>query len=131
VRGADALAEMMLQITGYVMRYAPIAVFGAIANVVAASGPRDPCTYVELLIEFYLSLLLLWTILLTIGALFLGRRIFTLIRYIRQPLMIAFSTAAARRRCPRCSSSSTGSAYRAGFRASSCRWATRSTSTAR
>ena len=38
VRGADALAEMMLQITGYVMRYAPIAVFGALANVVAASG---------------------------------------------------------------------------------------------
>ena len=42
VRGADALAEMMLQITGYVMRYAPIAVFGALANVVAASGLGHP-----------------------------------------------------------------------------------------
>jgi Na+/H+-dicarboxylate symporter len=38
VKGADALAEMMLQVTGYVMRYAPVAVFGALANVVAASG---------------------------------------------------------------------------------------------
>jgi len=28
VRGADALAEMMLQVTGYVMRYAPVAVLG-------------------------------------------------------------------------------------------------------
>ncbi len=101
VRGADALAEMMLQITGYVMRYAPIAVFGAIANVVAASGLAILGTYVELLFEFYLSLLLLWVILLTIGALFLGRRILTLIRYIRQPLMIAFSTASSEAALPR------------------------------
>ena len=101
VRGADALAEMMLQITGYVMRYAPVAVFGAIANVVAASGLDFLGTYVELLIEFYLSLILLWTILLTIGALFLGRRILTLIRYIRQPLMIAFSTASSEAALPK------------------------------
>ena len=101
VRGADALAEMMLQITGYVMRYAPIAVFGAIANVVAASGLAILGTYVELLFEFYLSLLRLWVILLTIGALFLGRRILTLIRYIRQPLMIAFSTASSEAALPK------------------------------
>ncbi|MEN9925439.1 MAG: hypothetical protein RL268_1565, partial [Pseudomonadota bacterium] len=87
VRGADALAEMMLQITGYVMRYAPIAVFGALANVVAASGLDILKTYLELLFEFYLSLVLLWAILLTIGAVFLRERIFTLIKYIRQPLM--------------------------------------------
>ncbi|MFM5907566.1 MAG: dicarboxylate/amino acid:cation symporter, partial [Novosphingobium sp.] len=68
VRGADALAEMMLQITGYVMRYAPIAVFGALANVVAASGLEILKTYLELLLEFYFSLALLWMILLGIGA---------------------------------------------------------------
>ncbi len=101
VRGADALAEMMLQVTGYVMRYAPVAVFAAIANVVAASGLAILGTYVELLIEFYLSLILLWTILLSIGALFLGRRILTLIRYIRQPLMIAFSTASSEAALPK------------------------------
>jgi Na+/H+-dicarboxylate symporter len=101
VRGADALAEMMLQITGYVMRYAPIAVFGAIANVVAASGLDILGTYVELLVEFYLSLLLLWIILLSVGAIFLRRRIWTLIRYIRQPLMIAFSTASSEAALPK------------------------------
>ena len=101
VKGADALAEMMLQVTGYVMRYAPIAVFGAIANVVAASGLDILATYAELLIEFYLSLLLLWMILLAIGAAFLRRRIFTLVRYIRQPLMIAFSTASSEAALPK------------------------------
>ncbi|MFM5932049.1 MAG: dicarboxylate/amino acid:cation symporter, partial [Novosphingobium sp.] len=101
VRGADALAEMMLQITGYVMRYAPIAVFGALANVVAASGLEILKTYLELLLEFYFSLALLWAILLGIGAVFLGRRIFTLIRYIRQPMMIAFSTASSEAALPK------------------------------
>ncbi len=101
VRGADALAEMMLQITGYVMRYAPVAVFGAIANVVATNGLGILSTYVELLVEFYFSLLLLWIILLSIGALFLRRRIWTLIRYIRQPLMIAFSTASSEAALPK------------------------------
>lgn len=101
VRGADALAEMMLQVTGYVMRYAPVAVFGAIANVVAASGLDILGTYLELLVEFYLSLVLLWIILLSVGALFLRGRIWTLIRYIRQPLMIAFSTASSEAALPK------------------------------
>ncbi|MGH6787236.1 MAG: dicarboxylate/amino acid:cation symporter [Novosphingobium sp.] len=101
VRGADALAEMMLQITGYVMRYAPIAVFGALANVVAASGLDILKTYVELLLEFYFSLVLLWALLLAIGAVFLRERIWLLIRYIRQPIMIAFSTASSEAALPK------------------------------
>ncbi len=101
VRGADALAEMMLQITGYVMRFAPFAVFGALANVVAASGLDILKTYLELLFEFYLSLILLWAILLAIGAIFLRQRIWTLMRYIRQPLMIAFSTASSEAALPK------------------------------
>ncbi len=101
VRGADALAEMMLQITHYVMRYAPIAVFGALAAVVSKSGLAILGTYLELVTEFYLSLALLWTILLSIGAIFLGRRIFTLIRYIREPMLIAFSTASSEAALPK------------------------------
>ena len=101
VKGADALAEMMLQVTGYVMRYAPIAVFGALANVVAASGLDILGTYLQLLLEFYFSLVLLWIILLGIGAAFLGRRIVTLVRYIRQPLLIAFSTASSEAALPK------------------------------
>ena len=101
VRGADALAEMMLQITGYIMRFAPVAVFGAIANVVAASGLEILKTYFELLVEFYASLVILWIILLSVGALFLGKRIWSLIRYIREPLMIAFSTASSEAALPK------------------------------
>src|SRR3990167_2434080 len=101
VRGAEALAEMMLQITGYVMRFAPFAVFGAIAKVVAASGLGILATYFELLIEFYLSLVLLWIILLTMGWIFLRQRIWQLIRYIREPLLLAFSTASSEAALPK------------------------------
>ena len=101
VRGAEALAEMMLQITHYVMRYAPVAVFGALAAVVAKSGLAILLTYLELVTEFYLSLALLWTILLSIGAIFLGRRIWTLIRHIREPMLIAFSTASSEAALPK------------------------------
>jgi Na+/H+-dicarboxylate symporter len=101
VRGADALAEMMLQITHYVMRYAPVAVFGALAAVVSKSGLAILGTYLELVVEFYLSLTILWAILLSLGAIFLGKRIWTLIRYIREPMLIAFSTASSEAALPK------------------------------
>jgi Na+/H+-dicarboxylate symporter len=101
VRGADALAEMMLQITHYVMRFAPVAVFGALAKVVSTSGLAILQTYVELVVEFYLSLAVLWAILLGVGAVFLHRRIWTLIRYIREPMLIAFSTASSEAALPK------------------------------
>ena len=101
VRGAEALAELMLQITGYVMRLAPLAVFGALAKVVAQNGLGILATYAELLVEFYIALVLLWVLLLAAGAIFLRRRIFQLIRYIREPLLIAFSTASSEAAMPK------------------------------
>jgi len=101
VRGAEALAELMLQITGYVMRLAPIAVFGALAGVVAKYGLGILATYAELVSEFYLSLMMLWVLLLGIGAIFLRGRIVQLIRYIREPLLIAFSTASSEAAMPK------------------------------
>jgi Na+/H+-dicarboxylate symporter len=101
VRGAEALAELMLQITNYVMRFAPFAVLGAIGSVVATKGLGIVVTYGVLIGEFYFGLALLWGILLAIGGLFLGRRIFTLFRYIREPLLLTFSTASSEAGLPK------------------------------
>ena len=101
VRAAEALAELMLQITGYVMRLAPFAVFGALAKVVAENGLGILGTYVQLLGEFYLSLAILWALLLGVGWVFLRSRIFMLVRYIREPVMIAFSTASSEAAMPK------------------------------
>lgn len=101
VEACEALAELMLQITDYVMRFAPFAVFGAIASVVATNGLGIIATYGVLVSEFYAGLLILWVILLSLGGLFLRRRIFTLIRYIREPVLITFSTASSEAGLPK------------------------------
>ncbi len=101
VRAAESLAELMLQITGYVMRFAPFAVFGALAKVVAENGLGILGTYVELLSEFYLSLLILWAMLLGIAWIFLRERALMLVRYVREPIMIAFSTASSEAAMPK------------------------------
>ena len=101
VRAAEALAELMLQVTGYVMRFAPFAVFGALAKVVAENGLGILGTYVQLLGEFYLSLAILWALLIGVGWVFLRSRIFMLVRYIREPVMIAFSTASSEAAMPK------------------------------
>lgn len=101
VRAAEALAELMLQITGYVMRFAPFAVFGALAKVVAENGLGILGVYAQLLGEFYLSLMLLWALLLGIGFIFLRQRALLLVRYVREPILIAFSTASSEAAMPK------------------------------
>lgn len=101
VRAAESLAELMLQVTGYVMRFAPFAVFGALAKVVADNGLGILVTYAKLLGEFYLSLGLLWAVLIGIGFVFLGARVLMLVRYVREPVLIAFSTASSEAAMPK------------------------------
>lgn len=101
VRGAEALAQIMLTITGYVMRFAPFAVFGAISSVIAVRGLGIILTYGKLVGSFYLAMVILWAVLLGAGAIFLRGRIFTLIRYIREPLLLAYTTASSEAALPK------------------------------
>ncbi len=101
VRGAEALATLMLTITDYVMRFAPFAVFGALASVIATRGVGIIVTYGVFVGEFYFGLLLLWVLLLGMGGIFLGKRVFLLARYIREPLLLAFSTASSESALPK------------------------------
>ncbi|MCY1670544.1 dicarboxylate/amino acid:cation symporter [Novosphingobium sp. SL115] len=101
VRGAEALAQVMLTVTGYVMRFAPFAVFGAISSVIAVRGLGIIVTYGKLVGSFYLAMLILWCVLIAAGGLFLGGRVFTLVRYIREPLLLAYSTASSEAALPK------------------------------
>jgi Na+/H+-dicarboxylate symporter len=101
VKGAEALAELMLQITTYVMRYAPVAVFGALANVVSTNGLGILLTFLAFVLEFFFGLLILWVVLIAVGAMVLKGKIWHLLRYIREPLLIGFSTASSEAALPR------------------------------
>jgi Na+/H+-dicarboxylate symporter len=91
----EALAEVMLRVTAYVMRVAPLAVFGAIASVVTLRGTGVLSTFGRLIGDYYIAVASIWTILAISGFLVLGRQLFALLRHVREPLLIAFTTASS------------------------------------
>ncbi|MBW6525271.1 dicarboxylate/amino acid:cation symporter [Sphingomonas sp. RHCKR7] len=101
VRAIDALVHVMLQVTDYVMRVAPLAVFAAVAGTLTERGPDVIGQLAYFMGSFYLTLLVLWAALLGIGFLFLGPRVGALIRHVREPLLVAFSTASSEAAYPR------------------------------
>jgi Na+/H+-dicarboxylate symporter len=100
-KGIDALVHVMLQVTDYVMRVSPVAVFAAMAKVVAINGLEILVTFAKFIGSVYFGLGILWGILIFAGFLVIGRRVLTLIRYIREPILLAFSTASSEAAYPR------------------------------
>jgi Na+/H+-dicarboxylate symporter len=102
VRAMDSLAQLMLQITDYVMRVAPIAVFAAVTSAVAKEGLGILLTFGYFMGGFYLALLCLWALLFGVAAIAVGTgRAKDLFRFIRAPFLIAFSTASSEAAFPR------------------------------
>ncbi len=97
----DALAHIMLKVTGYVMLFAPLAVFGALASTVAEQGLEIIAVYGIFVGEFYIGLLILWGVLLVLGGLVIGPRVLPLMRFVREPVLLAFSTASSEAAYPR------------------------------
>jgi Na+/H+-dicarboxylate symporter len=101
VRATEALVAVMLQITNYVMRFAPIAVFAAVASTLTERGPGVLGDLGYFMGSFYLGLGILWLLLIGIAFALLGPRTRFLVRYIRDPLIIAFSAASSEAAYPR------------------------------
>jgi Na+/H+-dicarboxylate symporter len=101
VRGVEALVRVMLQVTNYVMRFAPLAVFTAVASALAERGPQIIATLGKFVGSFYLGLFVLWALLIGICFVIVGPRTRHLVRYIRDPVVLAFSTASSEAAYPR------------------------------
>jgi len=101
IEAIDGVAHIMLKLTGYVMLFAPIAVFAAVSGVVAKSGLAVLGTYGVFMAEFYFSILVLWLVLIFIGYLFLKGRVVGLLRELRVPTILAFSTASSEAAFPK------------------------------
>ncbi|RYY94085.1 MAG: dicarboxylate/amino acid:cation symporter, partial [Chitinophagaceae bacterium] len=95
VNALDRASHIILKIVNYVMAFAPIGVFGAIASVVASRGFGIFSFYASYFLYFILGIALLWVLLLGVGYLILGRRMRELMRRISSPLLVAFSTTSS------------------------------------
>jgi Na+/H+-dicarboxylate symporter len=101
IRALDAVAEIILKVTGYVMKLAPLAAFAAVAAVLSLKGPEILYAYGKFILVFYLSVLLLWLMLSAISYCWIGKKLFTILGNIRDVVLLAFSTASSEAAFPK------------------------------
>lgn len=101
VAAIETLSKVMLKITSYVMKLAPLAVLAALAATVAVNGLTILWKFAVFMRDFYFALILLWTLLLGAGFLFLGPRILKLMMLIKEAFMLSFATASSEAAYPK------------------------------
>src|SRR5258708_18508103 len=84
---ADNVSHVMLIITGYVMKLAPIAVCASVASVITKSCPAILLNFATFLGGFYLTLAVLWAILMLVGYFTLGARVAHLVDRMYRPFL--------------------------------------------
>ncbi|OYW30304.1 MAG: dicarboxylate/amino acid:cation symporter [Caulobacter sp. 12-67-6] len=97
----EQAAQIMLKVTSFVMKLAPLAIFAALASTIATQGLGMLATYGKFVLGFYLTMGVLWLLLFIAGALVLGKRVVPLFGVIRDPTLLAFSTASSEAAYPR------------------------------
>ena len=95
IRALEGVSHIILKMVGYVMNFAPLGVFGAIAAVIATKGLEIFNFYGKYLLFFVIGILILWAVMISVGYLILKRRVPALLNRIGQPLLIAFSTTSS------------------------------------
>jgi len=98
---ANSVANIMLEITAYVMKAAPLAIFAALSSVVTTQGLDILSAYGKFMGGFYLSLAILWALLLGAGFLLVGPSIGRLISSLKAPILLAFSAASSEAAYPK------------------------------
>lgn len=95
IKVMDTIGHAILKMVGYIMWAAPFGVFGAVAAAVAIYGFDIWKLYANYLAAFAFGILCLWVVLLGVGYLVLGNRLWALLKRLASPLLIAFSTTSS------------------------------------
>jgi len=89
------LSDAMFRVTSIVMAYSPIGVFGMISVTVAQFGFSSLLPLAKLILVTYIALFLFATIILGSVAKLFGIPFISLIRHIKDELVLAFSSASS------------------------------------
>jgi Na+/H+-dicarboxylate symporter len=96
VTALDKMSHVILKMVNYVMNFAPIGVFGAIAGVFAVRDFQElAITYFKFFGSFLIGISTLWIVLILVGYIFLKSRMTVLLKRIVSPLIIAFGTTSS------------------------------------
>ncbi|EUB76064.1 sodium:dicarboxylate symporter [Pseudomonas sp. GM41(2012)] len=91
----QGLSDAMFKVVSFVMAYAPIGVFGMIGATVATFGFASLLPLLKLIGVVYLALIAFALIFLGGICYLIGENVFKLIKYFRDELILAFSSAAS------------------------------------
>lgn len=94
-KALDTIAHVVLKMVNYIMWFAPLGVLGAVASAVASYGFEIFALYANYLLAFTIGILVLWVVMLIVGYLILGNRLWDLLRHIKTPLLVAFTTTSS------------------------------------
>ena len=97
---AVSVAEIMFQFTSYVMKLAPIGVFALIAFTVGKFGLGMLIPLAKLIGSLYFALIVFVLLLMALASLIIRMNFFHLLRALKEPLLIAFSTASSEAALP-------------------------------
>ena len=97
----DAVSHAMLRVTGYVMKLAPIGVFGATAAVITMQGLQVLGGYVGIIISFFAGLLFFVFVILASVCVIFKIPFFKLLSHIKEPMLLAFTTASSEAAMPK------------------------------
>jgi Na+/H+-dicarboxylate symporter len=101
VSAIDGLVHVMIKVTDYVMLFAPVGVFAAVAAAITVQGLGVLSTFAKFIGSFYLGLSSLWLVLALAGYVVLKGRLFRLLSLVKEPTAIAFSTASSEAAYPK------------------------------
>lgn len=101
VKTLEEVGHVMLKVTDYVMRFAPIGVFGAVAGIITTQGLGMLLVFGKLMMSFYITLAALWLVLILAGYFVLGKDVLRLIKLVRSPMLLGFSTASSESAYPK------------------------------
>ncbi|OWW21757.1 dicarboxylate/amino acid:cation symporter [Noviherbaspirillum denitrificans] len=101
LKTTEDIVQVMLQVTDYVMRFAPVGVFAAVASVITTQGLGILIVYGKYMAAFFAALATLWVVLIAAGYVVLGKDVFRLLKLIRGPMLLGFSTASSESAYPK------------------------------
>jgi Na+/H+-dicarboxylate symporter len=101
IKAFDSLSHVMFKVTNFVMNFAPLGVFGAITAVVIQQGLDVLGGYVYLIACFFGGLLFFVFVVLFIICLVFKINYIKLLKDIKEPILLAFSTASSESAMPK------------------------------
>ncbi|MBR1460667.1 cation:dicarboxylase symporter family transporter [bacterium] len=97
----DSISQIMFKFTEYVMYFAPLGIFGAIASTVGTNGLSILKNYAKVIFSLYTALAIFVMLVLFIACKYARISLRNLLMVIQEPAILAFTTASSEAAFPK------------------------------